>query len=111
MGINAVLGPEVICYNVDVIKLAENALVSQGAYLCSASHDFNDRQFPLLSSPIMLARNSWVCAQAFVGPGVTIHEGSVVGARAVVTRDVPPLEVVAGNPARKIAVRDKSALS
>ena len=60
---------------------------------------------PLLLSPITLKDNSWVAAEAFVGPGVTIGEGAVVGARAAVFRDVEPWSVVGGNPARFIKKR------
>ena len=61
----------------------------------------------LLKPPIRIGDNVWVCADAFVGPGVSVGEGSVVGAGAVVTRDVEPGIVVAGNPARKVARRDR----
>ena len=60
---------------------------------------------PLLQSPITLKDNSWVAAEAFVGPGVTIGEGAVVGARAAVFRNVEPWNVVGGNPAKFIKRR------
>jgi acetyltransferase-like isoleucine patch superfamily enzyme len=52
--------------------------------------------------PVRLGRNSWIGFEACVLPGVTIGEGSIVGARAVATEDVPPYVIVAGNPARII---------
>ncbi len=52
--------------------------------------------------PIRVERNVWLGFEACVLPGVTIGEGSVVGAKSVVTEDVPPFTVVAGNPARVI---------
>jgi putative colanic acid biosynthesis acetyltransferase WcaF len=100
MGAESCLAPGVECYNVDVVHLAAGAIVSQRAHLCTASHDFNDADFPLVAAPIRVEEKAWVCAEAFVGPGVTVHEGAVVGARAVVTKNVPAGAIVVGNPAR-----------
>lgn len=99
MGARSALGDEVECYNVDKITLAEDAVASQQAFLCTASHDIADPAKRLTTAPIHLQRLSWVCAGAFVHPGVTLGEGAVAGARSVVTRDVAPWAVVAGNPA------------
>ena len=61
---------------------------------------------PLVKAPLCVGDNAWICTDAFIGPGVTVGRGSVVGARAVVVHDVPDGDTVAGNPARKIGVRD-----
>ena len=79
--------------------------MSQGAYLCGASHDINSLNKPLITAPIKIERFSWICADAFVGMGVTIGEGAVVGARAAVFKDVEPWTVVGGNPAKFIKMR------
>jgi putative colanic acid biosynthesis acetyltransferase WcaF len=97
------LAPGVECYNVDRVTLGPGAIVSQRAHLCTASHDFIDPAFPLVTAPIRLEEKSWVCAEAFVGPGVVVSNGAVVGARAVVTKSVAPKSVVVGNPSRPIA--------
>ena len=99
MGARSALGDDVECYNVDKITLDEDAVASQQAFLCTASHDITDPGKRLITAPIHLRRLSWVCAGAFVHPGVTLKEGAVAGARAVVTKDVAPWAVVAGNPA------------
>lgn len=101
----AILGPHVDCYNVDKIEIGVNAMVSQGAYLCSASHDTSIIDGPLVTSPITIAKNSWVAADAFIGRGVTIGEGAVVAARAVVVKDVMPYTIVGGNPAKFLKER------
>ncbi|MEO1283160.1 MAG: putative colanic acid biosynthesis acetyltransferase [Pseudomonadota bacterium] len=93
------LGPRVICYSVGGISLAEHALVSQGSHLCSATHDHRDPKFPLVVGAIAIGPRAWIAADAFVGPGVTVGERAVVGARSVVMKDVPAGIVVAGNPA------------
>src|ERR1035437_6490098 len=105
MGDHACLGPNVDCYNVARIELGEYATVSQYAYLCGATHDYTKLTMPLVPKPIRIGAQAWVAAAAFVGPGITVEEGAVVGARACVVRDVPAWTVVAGNPARVIKRR------
>jgi putative colanic acid biosynthesis acetyltransferase WcaF len=99
------LGRGVEVYNFAHITLGEQATVSQETYLCSASHDFEDPSMPLTYSPITIGAQSWVAAGCFIGPGITIGEGALVGAYSVVTKDVPPWTIVAGNPARFLRVR------
>ena len=99
------LGRGVEVYNYARITLGEQATVSQGTYLCSASHDFEDPTMPLIYHPITIEAQAWVAANCFIGPGLTVGEGAVVGACSVVTTDVPAWTVVAGNPARVIKPR------
>lgn len=105
MGENSCLADGVKCYNVAPIILHDNVTVSQGAFLCTASHDISNPLNPLVTSPIVIMNSAWVAAEAFVGMGVTIHEGAVVGARAAVYKDVEPWTVVGGNPAKFIKNR------
>ena len=80
-------------------------MISQDTTLCSASHDISDEMFQLVVKPIVIKDYAWVAAEAFVGMGVTIGEGAVVGARAAVFKDVEPWTVVGGNPAKYIKKR------
>ncbi|MCP4309160.1 MAG: hypothetical protein GY788_30660 [bacterium] len=102
----AALGDGVIVYNLGAISIGENATVSQFAHLCAGSHDYRRLDMALLKPPITIGADCWICAEAFVGPGVAIGDGAVVGARAVAMRDVGAWTVVAGNPATKIADRE-----
>lgn len=99
------LGPRSICYSAASVHLGEYSVVSQGAHLCAATHDHRDRDFTLLIGPIEVQCNAWVAADAFVGPGVTIEKGAVVGARAVTLRNVAAGTVVVGNPAKIVSCR------
>ena len=99
------LAEHVDCYSVDKIVIGACATISQGAYLCCASHDIASPTMELIYRPIVIESQAWVAARAFVGPGVTVGEGAVIGACAVVTKDVEPWTVVAGNPARFIKKR------
>lgn len=99
------LASDVDCYNVAPVIIGEQSTVSQGAFLCTASHDITDARNHLVTKPIVIEGQAWVGADAFVGMGVTIGEGAVVGARAAVFKDVEPWTVVGGNPARVIKKR------
>ena len=108
MGPYACLGPGVHCYCMDIIELEAFALVSQRATLCAGGHDIDSGEFDLVTAPIRLEQGCWVAAEAFVGPGVTIGERAVLGARGVTFRDVPPNAVLVGNPARFLRSRTGS---
>jgi putative colanic acid biosynthesis acetyltransferase WcaF len=90
----------VTLYNMAPIRVGDNCTISQGAHLCAGSHDIASPHFQLVARPIALADHVWICAEAFVGPGVHIASGCVVGARAVVMTDIDaPWTVWSGNPA------------
>jgi putative colanic acid biosynthesis acetyltransferase WcaF len=99
------LGPQVICYSAALVTIGADAIVSQHAHLCAATHDHRDPAFPLVVGPIEVGDGAWVAADAFVGPGVKIGSRAVVAARTVVVRDVAEGMVVAGNPARTVGTR------
>ena len=101
----ACIASDVDCYNVAPIRLGKFSTVSQGAFLCTASHNITSPNHELITSPITIGDQAWVGAEAFVGMGVTIGEGAVVGARAAVFKDVEPWTVVGGNPAKFIKNR------
>jgi len=103
------LAAGVDCYCVDKIVLGHDAVVSQRAFLCTATHDHGELGFRLMTGPVIISENAWVAAEAYIGPGVTVGAGAVAGARAVVVRDVPPGAVVVGNPARVVASEERSA--
>lgn len=99
------VGEDVLVYNLGRVTLGPRATVSLRAFLCAGTHDARDPALPLLKPPIVIGAQAWICADAFVGPGVSVGEGAVVAARAVAARDVPPWTVVAGNPAQPVSTR------
>lgn len=105
MGRCSCLASNVDCYNVAPIILGDNVTVSQGAFLCTASHDVTDPLHPLITAPIVIEDAAWVAADAFVSMGVTIGEGAVVGARACVFKDVERWKIIGGNPAKVLKNR------
>lgn len=96
-------------YNPSPMYLASHAIVSQGAYLCGATHNYNDPAFPVISYPMRLGRYSWVAARACVSPGVNLGDGAILGMASVATRDLEPWTIYAGIPARKVKSRERLA--
>ena len=92
-------------YNPAPLKLGSHAIVSQGAYLCGATHDFHDPKFPYLAYPSEIGRYAWICARAIVGPGVQVGEGAVLALGAVAVKNLEPWSVYGGNPAVNIKER------
>jgi len=99
------IGEQAFIYNLGPVTLGEKVTISHRAQLCAGTHDYTRPDLPLLRPPIVIKDQAWICADAFVGPGVTVGEGAIVGARAVVMKNVEPWSIVAGNPARLIKNR------
>ncbi|HLH56610.1 MAG TPA: putative colanic acid biosynthesis acetyltransferase [Verrucomicrobiae bacterium] len=100
------IGEDVLIYNLGRIEIGERVTISHKAHLCAGTHNYRCEDFPLLKPPIEVGDLSWICSSAFIGPGVRIGIGAVVGAAAVVTRDISAWSVVAGNPALQIGSRE-----
>ena len=98
-------GDGVEIYNPAPMHFGSHAILSQGAYLCGATHDFDDPAFPLLAYEMTIGAYAWVCARASVAPGVNVAEGAVLGLASVATRDLEPWTVYAGSPAVRIKNR------
>jgi putative colanic acid biosynthesis acetyltransferase WcaF len=94
MGAGSCLASNVDCYNVATVTLGEGATVSQYSYLCTASRDYQDPSLPLLTAPITLGAKAWVAADVYIGPGVTVGQGSIVAARTSLFNDVPARVIV-----------------
>ncbi|MBL8760377.1 MAG: putative colanic acid biosynthesis acetyltransferase [Phycisphaerae bacterium] len=105
MGEFATLADDVDCYCVAPITIGSHTVVSQYSYLCGATHDFELAKRPLVPMAITIGSGCWIAADVFVGPGVSIGDGTVVGARSSVFGDLPSWKVCVGSPAK--AVRDR----
>ncbi len=105
LGRDCVIGDHAILYSLGVITVGERTIVSQYAHLCAGTHDFTDAAFPLVREPITLGDDAWIAADAFVGPGVTVGDRAVLGARSCAYRDIPAGKVCVGNPAKVLKDR------
>ncbi|MCA9291928.1 MAG: hypothetical protein KDA25_12420 [Phycisphaerales bacterium] len=101
----SLLSDHVVVYNLGEVSVGEHTVVSQDVYLCAGTHDHTRPDLPLVRATIRIGSGVWICAGAFIGPGVTIGDNCIVGARAVVMKDVPPGVIVVGNPARIVSER------
>jgi putative colanic acid biosynthesis acetyltransferase WcaF len=99
------IGPDVNIYNLAPVTLGYGAQLSQSVHLCAGTHDYLRWSMPLDARPIHIGANAWLAAEVFVGPGVTIGELAVIGARSVVIKDQPARMVCAGHPCRPLKPR------
>lgn len=105
MGDYSVLADGVDCYTMDRICIGSKVAVSQRSFLCTGTHTTSSLLRPLITKPITIGDHTWICAESFIAPGVSIGEGAIIGARSVVVKDVKEWTVVAGNPAKFINAR------
>ena len=106
LGDFATVGSGVDLYDVDRIEVGAHATLSQRAFLCTATHDVDHPNMPLKTAPIRIGAGAWVCAEAYVHPGVALGVDAVAGVRAVVLHAVPPGQIVGGNPAKLLRMRN-----
>lgn len=105
LGDNVLIGPGAIIYNQGHIAIGSHSVISQRAHVCASSHRISDRYFQLILKPVTIGERCWVAAEAFVGPGASMAEGSVLGARGALFTNTEPWTVYRGNPAEPVAVR------
>lgn len=105
LGDNVWLGEGVWIDNLALVNLGSNVCVSQGAYLCTGSHDWSRATFDLIVEPIRVEAGAWIAARATVAPGVTVGEGAVLGLGSVASVDLQPWTVYQGCPAGAVRQR------
>jgi putative colanic acid biosynthesis acetyltransferase WcaF len=105
IGDEVTVGPKVQLYSLGKIIIGDGTMISYGAHLCAGTHDYTKVNLPLLKPEVHLGQGIWVCTEAFIGPGVSVGDFSIVGARAVVLKSFPEFSILGGNPARKIKDR------
>lgn len=106
IGENSAIGEWALIYNLGVVRIGSRTTISQRVHLCAGTHDYRDPSLPLLKPPIVVGDEAWICADVFVGPGVTVGDRAITAAASVVVRDVAPGTIVGGNPARFLKERE-----
>lgn len=94
-----------IIYNPSPIYLNSHCIISQEAYLCGATHDYNNKEFPFIAKSIIIKKYAWIGARAIVKPGIIVGEGAVLGMGSIATKNLEPWQVYAGIPAKIIKKR------
>ena len=100
------IGPKAVIYNPGGVSLGHHTVISQNAYICGATHDFNKIEFDYIKKEIFIESFVWIAAYAIVLPGVICREGSILGAGAVTSRNLDAWSVYAGNPAKYVKARN-----
>lgn len=106
VGDDAAIGEWALIYNLGQVRISERATISQRVHLCAGTHDYRKEEMPLMKLPITIGKEAWICADAFIGPNVSIADRAIVGAATVVMKNVGLGKIVAGNPAQFIKERD-----
>lgn len=104
------VGDDAELYNPSLLTIGSHAVISQGAYLCGATHLYNEPSFRLVSYPMTVGAYAWVCARATVSPGVNVGDGAILALGSVATKDLEPFGIYAGMPARKVKERERTAV-
>lgn len=94
------VGERAILYSLGTITIGEGTVVSHFAHVCAGSHDYTKRTFDLTRPPIVIGKRCWIGPDAFIGPGVTVADETVVEARACVFKSTESGKVYSGNPAK-----------
>ncbi len=105
VGDHSVISWNVTIYNLGKVTIGSGTIISQNSHICAGTHDHSDILFTLLMPPILIGSMVWIAADAFIGPNITISDRALIGARAVVTKNVDENRIVAGNPARQLGYR------
>lgn len=99
------IGESTQLLNILAITIEDQVALSHQVYIAAGGHDVRSATMAAMHAPVLIKTGTWVASRAFIGPGVTVHERVVVGACAVVMKDVGPDVLVAGNPAKVIRPR------
>ena len=100
------VGDNTVLYSLGPITIGNNVVISQNSYICTGTHDYQVPSFDLVTKPIVIEDESWIATDVFVAPGITIGKGAVISARSMVTRDIEPLAICRGLPAKMIRYRE-----
>ncbi len=106
LGPRALINPHCILDGRGELQIAEDVDIAPHVHIWTLEHDINDPDHGTVPASVRIEDHAWIAARSTILPGVTIGRGAVVAAGAVVARDVPPLAVVAGVPAKVIGRRD-----
>jgi acetyltransferase-like isoleucine patch superfamily enzyme len=90
------------------LEIGDNVSISPEVYIASMEHDPDSPSFATRGGKVVIESNVWIGARALITPGVTLGEGSVIGAGAVVTKSINPYRIAVGVPARELRDRNRA---
>jgi len=99
------VGDDCVFYNLGEIEVGSHVAIAHDVYFCTGLHDYQRLEFPIGEKPIRIEDEVWIPNDVFLGPGVTIGKGAIVGARSTVLHDLPEGMICYGNPAKAVKPR------
>jgi putative colanic acid biosynthesis acetyltransferase WcaF len=105
IGDDSWIGEDVWIDNLDQVTIGRDCCVSQGAYLCTGSHDWTSPSFDLITKPIMIGNGAWIAAKASLGPGAVAGDGAVLTMGSVGLSRLEPWGIYRGVPAMLVSRR------
>lgn len=99
------IGDNCNLYSIDIIEIGNNVALAHNIFVSTASHDTNSLTFETIRKPVKICDEVWIAGNAFISMGVTISKGAVIGACAVVTKDMPEGYICLGFPAKPVRLR------
>ena len=100
IGDNVWVGDDCVFYNLERISLGSHVALAHAVYLCTGRHDYTKIDFPIDALPIEIEDEVWLTNDVFIGPGVRVSRGAVVGTRSTVLDSLPGGMICYGSPAR-----------
>lgn len=105
VGANTAIGDHAILFCLGQVSVGARCTISQYSHLCAASHDFTRKDMKLITPGITVGDDAWIAADAFVGPGINIGEGAILGSRASAYKDLDEWTIYGGDTAKTIGQR------
>jgi putative colanic acid biosynthesis acetyltransferase WcaF len=99
------IGEDVWIDNLAEVRIGSDVCISQGAYLCTGSHDWSSPYFRLITRPITVGSGAWLCARSSLGPGVSAGQGAVLTLGSAAHANLDPWSIYSGVPAKRIKSR------
>ena len=100
------IGDDCVLYSLGEIKIGSNAVISHRSYINTGSHVYDKPTFDIFSKPVIIGDECWITTDVYIAEGVSIGNGTIVGARSSVFKDMPAGMICVGSPAKPIKSRD-----
>ena len=101
------VGDDCVFYTLGEIVLGSHVAIAHDVYFCTGLHDYTRLDFPIGQKPVHIEDEVWIPNDVFIGPGVTVHRGAIIGARSTVLSDMPEGMICYGNPAKPVKPRPR----
>ena len=106
IGVHSGIGFDALIYSLDKIKIGDYSTVTHRCQINTGTHDFADPYYSLITKPVMIGDNVFIGTDSYISPGVKIEDMVIIGAKSVVTKNLPKNMICVGNPCKPIKPRE-----